>query len=423
MGNTTKGHRWLQQGVGVFPLTLQGLLVLGAGAFSFHLGHSHSDHVLYASGLTLMLVVGFAVLISSLSALGIHHGLRASAAGLPERLETGAELRSAFQLPQLRWLPFVELSLSWEQPSEATVRVEEVEGALYEVVVVHGRGRFDVIARRLRVHDIFGLTAIAWTMRWPHPLTVVPARAHASLSLALRHVSGDAISHPAGGPVGEMIEMRRYQPGDPMRHILWKTYARTRRLLVRQPERAIAPKPSSLAVLVAGASDEPAAGTARVFVEDGLLGEDYLFHADGAHQSVTESSAALDQIVDSARHRAEGGQALASLLKDVDRNRLENTVIFVPSSPGPWVGRLKRFSRALSSPPTVIVAMDGPLSTRKSGRLKRLFFGGLARQSAPLAELPGLYDDLLATGLDVRVLHTSSGQLLGPQQIATLRGT
>ena len=46
--------------------------------------------------------------------------------------------------------------------------------------------------------------------------------------------------------------MRAYGHGDPMRHVLWKTFARSRRLLVRMPERAIAPSPTTVAFLIAG---------------------------------------------------------------------------------------------------------------------------------------------------------------------------
>ena len=65
--------------------------------------------------------------------------------------------------------------------------------------------------------------------------------------LAAGRASGDAVSHPAGRQEGELIEMRRYGPGDPLRHVLWKTYARTRRLLVRMHERAISPRPTTAA--------------------------------------------------------------------------------------------------------------------------------------------------------------------------------
>ena len=64
--------------------------------------------------------------------------------------------------------------------------------------------------------------------------------------------------------------------GDPLRHILWKTFARTRRLLVRMPERAIAPQPITVAFLVAGEHDEPTASAARLYLERGLVGKFFL---------------------------------------------------------------------------------------------------------------------------------------------------
>src|SRR4029079_3371216 len=90
-----------------------------------------------------------------------------------------------------------------------------------------------------------------------------------------------AFSHPAGRQDGDLVEMRNYGVGDPMRHILWKTIARTHRPLVRTPERAIAPAPITVAFLVAGAADEPTAATARLYLERGMFGPDFLFAADG----------------------------------------------------------------------------------------------------------------------------------------------
>ena len=51
--------------------------------------------------------------------------------------------------------------------------------------------------------------------------------------------SGDAAPHPMGLEDGDRLELRRYMPGDPARFIHWKVLSRTRRLMVRTPERAL----------------------------------------------------------------------------------------------------------------------------------------------------------------------------------------
>src|SRR5207302_1043248 len=89
------------------------------------------------------------------------------------------------------------------------------------------------------------------------------------------------MEHPRGKPDGELIEMRSYAPGDPMRMILWKVYARTGQLLVREPERAVARCQKSLVYFVAGSGDSASAGVARTALETGLFGPDFVFGADG----------------------------------------------------------------------------------------------------------------------------------------------
>ena len=67
---------------------------------------------------------------------------------------------------------------------------------------------------------------------------------------------------------------------DSPRLILWKVYARTRRLFVRTSERALEAAPRTCAYLVADPQDEAAATLARTVLERGLLGDRWRFGAD-----------------------------------------------------------------------------------------------------------------------------------------------
>src|SRR5437773_8099985 len=83
---------------------------------------------------------------------------------------------------------------------------------------------------------------------------------------------GEEISHPLGELTGDRVDMRRYVAGDPLKLALWKIYARTGVLMVRTPERAIAPTLRVAAYLPSAIGDEPAAAAARVAIQRGLLG-------------------------------------------------------------------------------------------------------------------------------------------------------
>lgn len=419
--------RGLRKVWGWFPLTFLGLLVVGAAIAVFVLfGEGKADYVLYTAGLVALAIVGVATVTTIAAAARLGWTLRRQEPGLPEEIETDATVRTGLRLPNLSWWPLVDLRLAWETPQRVEARMERQPTGVRELVVFRRRGRVHRIVRRFTLRDVFGLTSLTFSKRWEAASSVVPSRGDASLTMALRQVGGDAISHPAGEPDGEMIEMRRYQYGDPVRHILWKTYARTRQLLVRQPERAIAPKPSTLALLVAGEADEPSASTARVFVEDGLLGDDFVFGADGAVRLARDPHEALDQIIDSGDHMAASGTGLGELTRGVEPVRLDNCIIFVPALAGAWVDRVTAFARTLRIPPTVVVTIDGRLAERGRSRFQRFLWAAPAvRESPDQAALRGaaeLYERLRATGLDVRILHRSSGRVMGPQQLAALRG-
>nr|WP_255216770.1 DUF58 domain-containing protein [Pseudenhygromyxa sp. WMMC2535] len=149
---------------------------------------------------------------------------------------------------------------------------------------------------------------------------------------------GDDISHPEGPQDGELYDLRHYNPGDPIRFVLWKVFARTRQLVVRSPERALSPVRQTCAYLVAGAGDEPAAGAARLAVERGALGSEWVLGADGNGEDATRKDQAVDLLARSASvdHGA-GGRGLGEFLTRRSLGGAGRAVVFVPGRPGPWL--------------------------------------------------------------------------------------
>jgi hypothetical protein len=207
--------------------------------------------------------------------------------------------------------------------------------------------------------------------------------------------------------------MRQYAHGDSMRHVLWKVYARTRKLLVRMHERALAPGPVSVAFFVAGQDDEASAGAARLYVESGLLGNDLLFSADGAAAPARSARDALEQLVDSSSQRAHGAESLDGLASQMDPARLTSCLVFAPSMDGPWRERLVGFIRRHGLDATVIIGVDeAGEPPKRLSRVQSFLFQPEPTLDSARPSLGKLREALEAEGLPVRVLHRATGQVL-----------
>jgi hypothetical protein len=393
------------------PLRSSGwvLLVLALAALWF--ADDNADYVLHAASLAALGLLGLCALFSSLGALALWRSVRKLPSGLPDELETTRTVRTRFRFRRMIAWPLVEARMHWQAPAGVDVDCV-VAGAWYEEsITAHERGRRDHVVRRFAVEDIFGLTGVAFRVRYACTLALVPARSAAGVEVAVGYATGDAFSHPSGRTEGDLVEMRRYGYGDPLRHVLWKTFARTRHLLVRMPERAVSPMPASSAFLIAGEGDEPAAAAARLYVETGLLGADFVFGADGGDRPVDKPAEAVAQIVDSIGARADGGSGLDAFRRAVDPTRLGRCIVFAPPIDGKWRERLVGFAQTLPVPATVIIGVDGEKPTAKPGRLARwLVQPPSARQVLP--DVARVRAGLEAAGLSVVVLHRTSGQVL-----------
>lgn len=400
----------------LFPLTFQGVLLAALGAVAWDvLAKDSADFILLAVGLTALALVGLSLgsvlLFGPIFAIAIR---RNSNAHVPERMTTGIDVETGFNTIGFRYWPLLFVRWSWDTPEGVEVRIEKRRGRLVEVVVPTERGRYEFVERRFVIRDVFGFASIAFTRRWSTPIRILPVTGRANIELAIRRATDEGYSHPSGQPLGELVDMRRYHAGDPVRHIIWKAFARSRRLMVREPERAIAPKPAMVGYFIAGPNDEPSASTARLFLEQGLLGADFVFTAAGARQATANTTDAVEQIVESRDHRDHGADGLAGLLRTVDRGRLDNLVVFAPAGDGAWVDRLLEQTRRLPRPPMVILTVDGRLDNVKPrGRFgafrDRLFERDDRRD---LVAVAAIHERLRRSGADVKLLHRTSGSRL-----------
>lgn len=337
--------RFMTRAVGPFPLTPLGLVLLGGCGWAFFsYGLGKIDLVLLVIGGAGLGLGIMGLLATSLATLLVWLGNRRATEAASRNpagnldVECGYPVSTGFSLPQMRWLPFVGIRWRWLEP-DAKVRVVAKRGRLTEQVIASRRGQVAAVVRELEIGDIFGIAQIRIRAREQRKVRFVPSVGNLKRVDVIRGMAGgDDISHPEGPADGELYDLRHYNPGDPIRFVLWKVFARTRQLVVRSPERALSPIRQTCAYLVAGASDEPAAGAARLAVEHGALGSDWVLGADGSRDDATRKDQAVDVLARSAGVEAQsGGRGLGEFLQRRGQGTVGRAVVFVPGRPGPWM--------------------------------------------------------------------------------------
>jgi hypothetical protein len=346
-----------------FPFTALGVLLLAFGFVAVReFGQKRQDVVLYIVGLGALAVVGIASLMVVGAALYV---------GLPirprvlehKRVEAGSLEKTGFSLPALSLLPLVSVDWGWLSPSAVRVEKRLLAGRFVEEVTFAERGEHERTVRRVVIEDVLGIARVAFVLDERTPRTVVPALGRPLASPLLEaFAAGDAISHPAGPPDGDLVDMRRYVVGDPMKRILWKVYARNRQLMVRLPERAISPTHRTLAFLCAGEGDEAAAAVARIAVESGALGPEWRFAADApppgtGDDDASDPARALTLIVRSRAARLVGGSGLRPFL---ERNEAwgGRCVVFAPGRPGRWLDEVLAQAKGRPGKLEVVLGVD-----------------------------------------------------------------
>ena len=335
-----------------FPLTGLGVLVAAGSALALvRYGLHKVDLLLLVVGAVGLALVALTLLVTVATAVTMLLQQRRRRTDDALQLECGYAARTGFSLPSLWYVPFVRLSWTWLSPV-AEVRLVPLKRRLQEEIRPLRRGLHESVVRALEVGDAFGLTRVTVRLRETRVVRFAPSVGALRQMRVVRSIAGgDEISHPGGPPEGERIDLRHYAPGDPIKFVLWKVFARTRQLVVRTPERAIAPTRQTVAYVVTGPGDEPAAGAARVAVDTGALGAEWVLGADGCDVPAKSSVQAMEVLARSASTEdALAGAGLGDFLRKATPGAVSRAVVFVPARPGPWLDRVLATVKARSSP-------------------------------------------------------------------------
>ncbi len=343
------------------PLSNLGLTVLVLASLAyFGFGVPRVDYVVQLASVLALALVAAALFSVLLGSFLVARSLNRSAAQ-PIRFEAHRGFGEGLVIPSHRWLPMLETSWTWERPQGVKTVLLREHGEVREQIETERRGLSDHILRRFVVEDAFGLARIILRREELRPVEVLPWSGELERSPLMQSLAlGAEQAHPLGRPEGDRVDMRRYVAGDPLRLILWKIYARTRELMVRTPEHALAPAVRVVAYLPSCVGDEPAAAAARIAIEGGLLGEDWLFSTDGAERPTADPIEARRLILASRSHRDRGDATdLEAFLNATMKRDVGRAVLFLPGVPGPWLERVVRAAKAHAGSVTAVVVRPG----------------------------------------------------------------
>jgi uncharacterized protein (DUF58 family) len=399
-----------------FPITPRGLLLLGIAASILYYADSRRDVVLLSAGLIVAGWMAAAVVLVVLAGLWLQVRLSRTPKE-PLELEADQACPTGYSPGLAALVPVLSVDISWREPPGVEVATRRRGLRIVEEATARRRGEFACIRRVVRVADLFGLVRVVVRRRWKCPLRVLPSVGGVdALPLPRNLMEGEDMPHPEGGPLGDRVDQRRYEPGDPLKVVLWKALARTGRMLVRTPERALSPVDQLRVFLAssddAGArpSDEATAGTARAALLANAFGQDYVFGADGDARAADNVRDALDRIVASGAAHGRGGEGLPQFLADAP-GAVAACLLFVPARPGRWLALVEHTVRTQPGDYWAVVGVDGPLPPSRPHGWTRLLLCGLDAP-ATAAELAQTCNRLKAAGVKVLVLDRTAGLIL-----------
>lgn len=347
-----------------FAFTPLGILSMSIGGWVYYrFGQEEQDFLLYMMGPAFSLFAVTLFLIAYIERWRLKRTLGETLALDPVEVEVGQDLMTGFSIPSIHPNPLFQIQVLWQKPKVHEYHLEYFDGELKELIKPKRRGKVVEVTRVFTLEDIFGFTTLKWSFRQSCDLSVWPQSTPAHELDLRRPQLGEDLYDPIGEVNGDLVELRRYENGDPLKLVMWRVYARNRQLVVRSPERALSERKDLVVYFIAHPSDEPSASTARAYLEAGLLGDDFLFIADGCQRAVSHSDEVMNQLLSSA-----DSETLSALpvLHSLPEQQQRGVVIFASALTPPEL--LSKVVNSLPSPPLVILSLSFEVEDEVSTR-------------------------------------------------------
>ncbi len=257
----------LRRAAVIFPFSTRGLLLLLLAALLLASGLARSDLAALFWGASFLLYTLYALLASHFSMLL----LKRTKAAWPDFLtvimpstgmsrgDTG-EAHVAARLPRALAPGFLvrfSLPLVWHDRSVDSVSCRLGAGATERTVrfPAGARGVYRSEEAVLHVRDVLGFTSSDMRVAMMETLTVHPSVTQERSWRILAEGEAPSSTTTRRRRSEELLEVRKYYPGDDARRLNWKVFAHSRELFLRVGEET--PPPESRILFVLDATENP----------------------------------------------------------------------------------------------------------------------------------------------------------------------
>jgi len=378
-----------------FPLTTQGVITLTLMLLALQVfGYGAMDLVVFAltiCAIAILVFCLFCVIFGGLmQQLRVRRQLASTTpATRSVSLEAGFPNETGFTLADLGYFPLIKISWQVIYPDNLRTRLrrDPENNLLIEEIIPDRRCKTSRLTRLFTVSDVLGFCRYSWRQSQQVELFALPrSNSIKTLPILRSLTSEDGIPSPSGNPEGDRMEIRPYVPGDSVRNIMWKNYARNRQLNVRLAEKSVFQSNQTLAYLLTSDNDEAAAAVARVALEAGALGDDWVFGADGTGSACDNLESALVAIAASRALDQPFDYGLDDFLRLNGSQSGSHCIVFAAAEAGPWIGALKQTVTRFRGQFSLVLATDGFREPGEISFWQRLLFKNTASGTIPASQ-------------------------------------
>jgi hypothetical protein len=333
------------------PLSMRAVLTIFISAIClFYYGKNQSDLIALTIGTTIFLCL-FVSIISIVCAFNsvFKPFKNFNDFSSPQENFFSQNFNSApIFLPSIKIAPFFYLNIkrvfeneqlnkniSFEHTLKGTFTKNNYQSIVDQLYFNH-RGEYKQTGFYLTFKDALGLTRISKFISSPRVFKVSPKeREIRPLPIMAASAQLGDVEHSNLDRTGDLFDIREYQPGDSLKRVLWKVYARSSNVVVRHPEPAIVPEGEVAIFVLAKLNQDDVAASSLSYLKI-LEDQNIIFSLSCLGNNTHEIAKSLDEanelIIKKALTSDEDlGESFKTFIEAIEKNnfRAKKIIIFL----------------------------------------------------------------------------------------------